>query len=132
MSTNSTNQIYRQQIIDHYKNPRNQGTLKNYDAKHKSYNRACGDEIEVFISIKNNILQDFKFEPRGCAISIAAASLLSEEIIGMKIDEILELNEEFIQDLLGTKLTSSRIKCGMLPLLAVQKAIKDYLNEQFP
>lgn len=118
-----SDQIYRQQIIDHYKNPRNAGTMDTYDSKVKKYNYSCGDEIEVYLKIDGSKLTDVKFDSRGCAIAVASASLLSEEIIGMELEEIMKLDAEFIQELLGTKLTSSRIKCAMLGLEAVKAAI---------
>ena len=119
-----TSQLYRQQIIDHYKNPHNIGKIENADFSAKFSNLSCGDEIEVFLKVKNKMLIDVNYIPNGCAISVASASLVTDEVIGMSISEILQLDENFVQKLLGTKLTSSRIKCAMLILEAIKKAIK--------
>jgi len=125
----TTDQLYRQQVIDHYKNPRNLGVIKDTNIKQKLANRFCGDEIIVYLVVENDKLKDFKFMPQGCAISVAAASLLSEKIIGMEIKKILKLDINFIEELLGTKLTSSRIKCGLLALDAVKQALRKYIKK---
>jgi nitrogen fixation NifU-like protein len=117
-------QLYRQQIIDNYKNPQNAGVLENFDVKQKLLNTSCGDEIEVYLKIKDDTIQDIRFDGRGCAISIASASLVSQEVKGMKLAEILDLKENFIEEILGTKLIGTRIKCGLLGLQAIQEAIK--------
>jgi nitrogen fixation NifU-like protein len=117
--------MYRQQIIDHYKDPRNEGEIVDADVKSKKYNYSCGDEIEVFLKIKDDKVSDVKYKIRGCAISVAGASLLSEELMGMSISEIEKLDNEFIEELMGTKLTSSRIKCAMLGLDAIKEGLKN-------
>lgn len=117
-----SNSIYRQNIIEHYKKPHNTGSIED-GLKGKLANRTCGDEIEVDLKFENDKLVDIKYRPRGCAISVAAASMLSDEIIGMTKEEILKLDLEFIQELLGVELTTSRIKCGTLMLDAMKQVL---------
>lgn len=117
-------QLYRQQIIDNYNNPKNFGKLAHYNGHSKVFNKTCGDEIEVYLDIQDGKIQDIKYDAMGCAISVAAASLLSEEIKGLELSEVEKLDDEYIQELIGTKLTSSRIKCAMLSLDGVKKAIE--------
>lgn len=120
-----TDQLYRQQIIDNYKSPKNVGKIENPDYYGKKFNTSCGDEIEVFMKIEDNKVVDFKYTVRGCAVSIAAASLLSQEMKGLSLDEIRELSSEFMEEIMGTTFTSSRIKCAMLALDALKDSIKE-------
>ena len=121
--------LYRELIIDHYKNPKNWGTISNSSKSEFMSNPSCGDEIKVDLIIKNNIINDFKFTGRGCAISIAATSLLSEEIIGKNINEIKNMKIKDVEELLGIKLSTSRIKCGMLGLETLKKMLRDLTIE---
>lgn len=120
-----SDQLYRQQIIDNYKNPKNVGKIDPADISGKKYNYSCGDEIEIYAKISEGKVEDFKYEVRGCAISIAGASLLSQELKGMTIQEVQELKGEFVEELMGTKFTSSRIKCAMLALDALKESINN-------
>jgi nitrogen fixation NifU-like protein len=122
---NNENRFLRQVILDNYKNPQNRGTPNMYDRTAFSANRSCGDEITVFLKIKDDKIAQINYEIRGCALSTASASILSEELKGETLNEILELDESFVQDLLGTELSINRVKCGMLPLEAIQKAIDE-------
>lgn len=117
--------LYRQQLIDHYKNPRNTGEIS--DATHKSRlaNTSCGDEIEMFLKFENKKLTDIKYDARGCAVSIAAISLLSNEVKDMTQEEILNIDNSFIEELIGSSLTSSRVKCATLGLDSIKKAINE-------
>lgn len=101
------------------------GRIDSPDIHGEKYNYSCGDEIEVFMKTKEGKVEDFRYEVRGCAISVSGASLLSEEIRGMTLDEVRELDNDFIEDLMGTQFTSSRIKCAMLALDALKEAIMD-------
>lgn len=115
--------MYRDNILDHYKHPRNYGTLKKPDGSAYEYNATCGDRIEMQITIKNNHIDDIKFHGQGCAISQASASMLTESVKGKKKEDIMKLKAGDILDMLGTTLTPSRTKCGVLPLEVLQKAI---------
>ncbi|MBI4991341.1 SUF system NifU family Fe-S cluster assembly protein [Candidatus Gottesmanbacteria bacterium] len=118
--------IYRENILDHYKNPRNFGKLKNPTASFSLYNSACGDKIEIQLKMKNEklkIIEDIRFSGEGCAISMASASMLTEKVMRKNIHEIKKLNTQDILDMLGITLTPTRLKCALLPLEVLQKAI---------
>ncbi len=119
--------MYREQILDHYKHPRNFGTLKKSDAKASAYNATCGDKITIEIQCQmmnaKCQIKDIRFNGEGCAISMASASMLSEKVKEMTLDGIMKLNTENILEMLNTTLTPSRIKCATLPLEVLQKAV---------
>ncbi|OGG27324.1 SUF system NifU family Fe-S cluster assembly protein [Candidatus Gottesmanbacteria bacterium RIFCSPLOWO2_01_FULL_48_11] len=119
--------MYRDIILDHYKHPRNFGTLSSADAKASEYNATCGDRISIeiqcqMINAKCQI-KDIRFSGEGCAISVASASMLTEKVKGMKVENVLKLATEDILVMLGTELTPSRTKCAVLPLEVLQKAV---------
>jgi len=120
--------LYREIILDHFKNPRNFGKLKNPTTTFSLYNSACGDRIEIDIKIKSQkskvkIIDDIKFTGVGCAISIASASLLTESVMGKDIKEVERLTTEDVLKMLGITLTPTRLKCALLPLEVLQKAV---------
>jgi nitrogen fixation NifU-like protein len=115
--------IYKETIIHHYQNPQNTGQPDSFTHKYKLQNLSCGDEIEVFITASDNEIQDVHYVAEGCAISIASASILSEEIKGMELSKLKSLDEKYVLDLLGIELTMSRVKCAHLALDAVQQAV---------
>ena len=122
--------IYSENIMDHYKDPRNFGSLKNCDIIYNDSNPLCGDKIKVEIKIEENKIYDIKYECEGCAISRASSSIISEELKGMKLENVLKLNADFVLNLLGIKLNAMRLKCALLSLRAVQKSITKYLGEK--
>ncbi|OGG29351.1 SUF system NifU family Fe-S cluster assembly protein [Candidatus Gottesmanbacteria bacterium RIFCSPLOWO2_01_FULL_46_9] len=116
--------IYREVILDHYKNPRNFGHLEKPDAKIEEGNVTCGDRIVMEINVRNNgTIEDIRFSGEGCAISQAAASMLTEKVAGKKLSQIMKLSTGEMVSMLGTTLTPSRIKCATLPLEVLQKAV---------
>lgn len=116
--------IYREIIMDHYKSPRNFGALKEYDLTSHEYNPLCGDELTIYIKLDNNKIENIKFNGSGCAISIAASSILTEHLIGKDLKEINSLKRENIMDMLGTELSVSRVKCAMLALVAMKNSLR--------
>lgn len=121
--------LYRDNILDHYKNPRNFGLLEPADAKHLENNPLCGDRIEMQIKCKTQkgkgtILEEVKFTGEGCAISIASASMLSEKVKGMDLSAIGKLTTDDILNMLGIILTPTRLKCALLSLETLQKTIE--------
>lgn len=116
--------MYREHIMDLYKNPSNFGIMKNPTHKKTEYNSLCGDEITVQLRVKDGKVKDVKFNGSGCVISMVSASLLTEKIREMPIDEIRELNKEDIMKLLKINLNPVRIKCALLPLEATKRALK--------
>lgn len=122
--------LYREVILDHFKNPRNFGKLKNPTSTFSLYNSACGDRITIDIVIKNKeqttsnkIIEDIKFTAEGCAISMASASMLTEKVIGKNIEEVQKFKTEDILKMLGITLTPTRLKCALLPLEVLHKAV---------
>jgi nitrogen fixation protein NifU and related proteins len=119
--------IYREIILDHYKHPRNFGILDHADRESEAYNATCGDKIRIQIILtgtgKNSRVEEVRFSGVGCAISQAAASMLTEKIKNMKTADIAELKPADIMTMLGTSLTPSRVKCATLPLEVLKKAL---------
>jgi nitrogen fixation NifU-like protein len=109
--------IYREQIIDLYENPLNYGALDPADFVYEEDNPLCGDVIQIAVRLdENQRVMDVKWEGQGCAISQASASLLTEEIKGMSLDEVKAFSKEELLDLLGIQLSMTRVKCALLSL----------------
>ena len=127
--------LYREEILDHYQNPRNFGKLDQAKIKIRETNASCGDMIEIYLNLKEGknktrIVEEIKFEGEGCAISLAAASMLTEAVKGRKITEVEKLADEDVFNLLGGKVNPGRVKCATLALAALKKALKKYLQEE--
>ncbi len=120
--------IYADIILDHYKNPHNFGTIKEPDASAIDVNPLCGDEIEMHLKVGDSKIFDIKFTGRGCAISQASASMLTELAIGKTLEEIKRMERKDIIDLLGIELSHARIKCAMLSLKVLKLAVYKYLG----
>lgn len=120
--------IYADQIIDLYKNPLNQGSLPNPSVTHRAYNPLCGDDITVDLEIKGQVLTDIRHRGLGCAISQASISLLTEQVKGKKISQVMHLRTEDVVKLIGIELRPVRLKCALLGLEAIQQGIQKYLH----
>ena len=118
--------IYREHILDHYKNPRNAGTLEHPSFSHRELNASCGDEITITVEEKDDILTAFRFVGKGCAISQASTSMLSEAVVGKSFQSIMQLQREQVMDLLGIEVGAQRTKCLMLGLVALKNGIAVY------
>lgn len=116
--------LYRDYILDHYKNPRNFGELDPHDLEALDHNPLCGDELGVHLRLSEDgtVIEDLRFHGQGCAISQAAASMASEELIGMKVDEVGALPAEWVTDLLGIDISPTRRKCALLSLKVMRGA----------
>lgn len=121
--------IYSENVLDHYNNPRNFGKLENFNASARDLNPICGDEIKVFLQIADGKITNAKFEGHGCAISQAAASMLTEEIKGKSATEIKHLQNNFVTDLLGVNLSALRLRCALLSLNVLKLAVYDYFGK---
>ncbi|MBU2503522.1 MAG: iron-sulfur cluster assembly scaffold protein [Nanoarchaeota archaeon] len=116
--------MYREHILELYKSPSNFGELEKANHEATEHNTICGDEITVQLLTENEIVKEAKFSGSGCVISMVASSLLTDKIKGMKISEVLKLNQKDILKLMGIKVTPARIKCALLPLEAAKRALE--------
>ena len=115
--------LYRDQILDHYKRPRNFGRLDEFDLEFEDNNPFCGDEQHVFIKLdEDDKVAEISFEGQGCAISTAATSLLTDELVGRTRDELIQLPKEEVLELLGIDISATRLKCALLGLKVVKGA----------
>ncbi|MEK6937343.1 MAG: Fe-S cluster assembly sulfur transfer protein SufU [Nanoarchaeota archaeon] len=121
--------IYRENILDHYTHPRNFGKLDKFNAEHREFNPLCGDETTVQIKVENNVIEDIKFHGKGCAISMAASSMLLTELKGQKIETIKNITKEHVFELLSIPISPVRVKCALLCLEAVRRIHKKYEGE---
>jgi len=116
--------LYREIIIEHYKNPAFRGKLDPSDISFADNNPLCGDHIEINLRVdENNVISDARFDGHGCAISQASADLLIESIIGKTISDIKKLNKQDVLDLLGIELGPVRLKCALLSLKVLKAGV---------
>ena len=118
------NEIYREHILDLYKHPSNFGNLKNATHEHTEYNSLCGDEIVVKLIVENSVIKNVKFHGSGCVISLVSASLLTDKIKGMRTGDVKKLDKNDILKLLKIRINPARLRCALLSLDAVKKALK--------
>jgi nitrogen fixation protein NifU and related proteins len=126
-------EIYKQKMIDHYRNPRNFGKMENFTHSFKVQNLSCGDTIEVWLEVDDNgTIEEATFFGDGCVIALASSSLLTEQIKGKKITEVSNYTSETIVNMLGIELQPARLKCALMSLEATQKALQTGIekNEQ--
>ncbi|WP_254864321.1 Fe-S cluster assembly sulfur transfer protein SufU [Halovivax gelatinilyticus] len=125
--------MYRQQILDHYKNPRNYGELEDPTFSHVGENPMCGDEIKMDVVLDEDgdqpVIERVAFSGDGCAISQASASLLSEQLPGMTVEELLEMDRDDVTELLGVDISPMRIKCAVLAEKVAQDGAEIYRGE---
>ncbi len=117
-------EIYKENILDHYKNPRNKGGLKDFDLKGSARNTSCGDTATIFIKLKDGAVSEVSFEGDGCAISQAGASMLTEKLKGMKAENLKLLSPGDVYNLLGIKISPGRTGCALLSYEALEDALK--------
>ena len=114
--------LYRDYILDHYKQPRNFGELDEHDLDAHDHNPLCGDELGVHIRLDDGKIAELRFHGHGCAISQAAASIASDEYVGMDVSAVGELDADWILDLLGIPISATRRKCALLNLKVMRGA----------
>ncbi len=117
--------IYREEVLDHYKTPRNQGKLVGDDVLTTSgANSSCGDSITIYLKVSSGIVEEMKWEGAGCAISTAAASKLSQYLPGKTVRELTEMSESTLtNEAIGIAVNPGRIKCLTLPATVVKKLL---------
>jgi nitrogen fixation protein NifU and related proteins len=119
------NDMYRDHLLDHYENPRQQGSLEAPSGTHEDCNPLCGDclRIDVRVSEDGKTLADAVFSGQGCIVSQAAASMLLEDAVGKDVDVVRNLSPEYLLELVGAPLTPARVKCALLSLKVLKSAL---------
>lgn len=120
---------YSEKVMDHFMNPRNVGTIENPDGYGKVGNPSCGDIMEIFLKIDNDIITDVKFRTFGCASAIATSSISTEMVLGKSIEEALNLTNKAVAEALGG-LPAQKMHCSVLAEEALKEAIEDYLKKK--
>lgn len=116
--------LYKQDLMDHYQSPRNFGVLQDPTHVSERINPSCGDTVLFTVVIDRGTIQDVRFTGQGCVLSIAAASKLSDVVKGQPVVDVLELDTQFMLDLVGMQVSFSRMQCILLALQAVVQAVK--------
>ncbi len=116
---------YAEEIIDHYKHPRNFGQLLAPDVHVEANNPLCGDKLSMDLIVQDGIVQDVRFDGRGCAISQASASMLTEEMIGKPLSDLAGTTRQDILDNLGVPISYARMKCALLSLHLMRQALSE-------
>jgi nitrogen fixation protein NifU and related proteins len=114
--------FYRDYILDHYRNPRNFGHLERADVQAEDLNPLCGDQIRMELTLDDGIVKDVRFSGKGCAISQASASMLTERIKGMKLADVAKLSKDVVLEDVGIGISPTRMKCAMLGLRVLKSA----------
>jgi nitrogen fixation protein NifU and related proteins len=124
--------FYRENILDHYKNPRNAGHLEAPTATAEGVNPLCGDELSIELQVDDGIVTDVRYNGRGCAISQAAASILSDTIKGRRVGDLAGVGKDDVLEELGIPLTPIRLKCAMLSVGVLKVALNQVTGEPLP
>ena len=117
--------LYRDYILEHYRRPHNFGVLEAPTNKHEGANPLCGDQITLMLRVRDGVVAEVAFTGRGCAISQASASLLTDEIKGKPVAEVETLTSEDLLDLLGIEISPARLKCALLSIDTLKKAVAE-------
>ncbi|MBZ4684142.1 MAG: FeS cluster assembly scaffold protein NifU [Fusobacteriales bacterium] len=120
---------YSEKVMDHFMNPRNVGVIENPDGYGKIGNASCGDMMEIFLRIEDDIIKDVKFRTFGCASAIATSSISTEMILGKKVSEALEITNKAVAEALDG-LPPQKMHCSVLAEDAIKAAIEDYLSKK--
>jgi nitrogen fixation protein NifU and related proteins len=115
--------LYREVILDHYKNPRGHGVIDGADAEAEGQNPLCGDEVSIAVAFDGDTIADVKFQGRGCAISQAATSMLMDMVKGRSAEEVATMSRDELLDEVGIPLTPVRLKCALLGLGVLKLAL---------
>ncbi len=115
--------LYREYIVDHYRNPRNFGKLESPDISYAEDNPVCGDHIQIDLMVDDGRITDVRFSGHGCAISQASTSMLTEELVGMSLEDAKQISKEDILEMLGIKLGPVRVKCALLSLKVLKAGL---------
>jgi nitrogen fixation NifU-like protein len=115
--------IYREIILDHFRNPRNRGTLDPHDFTYEDVNPLCGDEVRIDVRVENDRVKEIAFSGRGCAVSQASASILTEMVEGMPLDEVKAITKDDLLEEIGIPVSPARLKCALLSLKVLKAGL---------
>ena len=121
--------MYNEKVMDVFRNPKNVGEIENPDGVGRVGNASCGDIMEIYLKIENNVIIDAKFKTFGCAAAIATSSTATEMVKGMTIEEALKVTNKKVVETLGG-LPSQKLHCSVLAEEAIKKAIENYLSKK--
>lgn len=116
--------LYAYQILDHYKQPRNYGVLEGADASSEQANLSCGDKVMMYVKVADGAVTEIKFTGDGCAISKASTSMLTEKLIGRRMEDVLAMDLDSIREILGIEISDRRSGCALIGLSAIQASLK--------
>jgi len=116
-------ELYRENILDHYQHPRNQGVLEHPDITYEDGNPLCGDKLRMDFKIKDGKIDEVRFSGSGCSISQASASMLCERIEGQSLDEVKKISRDDVLEMLGIQLGPVRLKCALLALKTLKAGV---------
>ena len=118
--------LYSDTLLDHFRHPRNYGDLPAADITYESFNPLCGDRIRIALKLNDTVVQDARFKGDGCAISTAAASLLTELLPGLNLEDLASLSDDRLISALESEIQPARLQCALLPLEALRAGLKIY------
>ena len=119
-------ELYKENIIDHYKYPHNTGVLKDYTFSRREFNPLCGDDIALYVKVSSGEISDISFVGKGCAISQASISMLTDKVKGMQLKEAKDIKREEVLGMLGIPIGIVRMKCALLSLKALSRGIEQF------
>ncbi len=123
-------QMYKENILDHYREPHNTGRIADATFSHKELNPSCGDTIELFVKLEGGKVADARFDGHGCAISQAAVSMLTDHIKGMDVEALGALSKDDVFRLLGVEIGMTRLRCALLGLKTLETGLQEHLTKK--
>jgi nitrogen fixation NifU-like protein len=126
----SAYEMYQQNILDRYRNPRNKGTIEKPTIRYRENNPLCGDEIEIQILVDKGAVKDVKFEGKGCAISMSSVDMLVDRVKKRKLSELMKLDRQEVLEMLGIPITPPRLKCALLGLGVLKVGIAKHEGKE--
>ena len=122
--------MYSEILLDYYRNPRNFGTLEKPDVSAEDSNPLCGDKITIDAEVKDGKIEKILFSGKGCAISLASASMLTELVEGKSVEEVAKMNKQELLDTLGISLSAVRLKCALLGFKVLKTGVFNFLGQK--
>ena len=121
--------LYSDILLDHFRRPRHYGSLEAPDISNEQFNPLCGDRIRIELKLKESVVNEVRFKGDGCAISTAAASLLTELLLGQDITQLANISDEHLISALQSDIKPARLQCALLPLHALREGLKEYKRQ---